>query len=270
MGGVALRIKATARPLCSAGTGDREPGLPTPDCAKSAVRPLGPVLGLRAAPLPARGKISWSDIARQSLRAGQRWGPAHRRRRLSVGGVSCPPAPHGLSGGAYWGGARWGRGGAAGPGGLSAGLSRVVLSLPRGHLGDAPGGGPPQLPRKLAAAHLVGTGMGQPGSTLPPCCKAHPARILTSEGCPAPTTMSLPSSSPTSTWLRSLVTATLRIGTFMGRGGAAGSSLEGGKKVIYTNLQLQGVMNPAHICLFILPSTSQSSFEGWLEENPDK
>ena len=93
MGGVALRIKATARPLCSAGTGDREPGLPTPDCAKSAVRPLGPVLGLRAAPLPARGKISWSDIARQSLRAGQRWGPAHRRRRLSVGGVSSPPRP---------------------------------------------------------------------------------------------------------------------------------------------------------------------------------
>lgn len=93
MGGVALRIKATARPLCSAGTGDREPGLPTPDCAKSAVRPLGPVLGLRAAPLPARGKISWSDIARQSLRAGQRWGPAHRR--LSVGGVSCPPPPMG-------------------------------------------------------------------------------------------------------------------------------------------------------------------------------
>ena len=65
--GAALRIKATARPLCSAGTGIRGPGLPTPDCAKSAVRPLGPVLGLRAAPLPARGKISWSDIARQSL-----------------------------------------------------------------------------------------------------------------------------------------------------------------------------------------------------------
>lgn len=63
--------------------------------------------------------------------------------------------------------------------------------------------------------------------------EALPALILTSEGCPAPTTISLPSSKPTSTWLRSLVTATLRMGTFMGRGGAAGSSLEGGRGDIY-------------------------------------
>lgn len=92
--GAALRIKATARPLCSAGTGDREPGLPTPDCAKSAVRPLGPVLGLRAAPLPARGKISWSDIARQSLS----WAEVGPRPPPPGCG---PGVPRGLRGGVY-------------------------------------------------------------------------------------------------------------------------------------------------------------------------
>lgn len=161
--GAALRIKATARPLCSARTGDRGPGLPTPDCAKSAVRPLGPVLGLRAAPLPARGKISWSDIARQSLS----W--------AEVGPRPPPPGPGSRAGSI---GAKPAAGGAAGWGRLSARLSRIVLCLPRGHLGDAPGGGPPQLPRKLAAAHLVGAGMGQLGSVFhpvqgPPCPHPH-------------------------------------------------------------------------------------------------
>lgn len=43
---------------------------------------------------------------------------------------------------------------------LSTGLSRVVLGLPGGHLGDAPGG-TPQLPRELAATHLVKIGAGR-------------------------------------------------------------------------------------------------------------
>lgn len=71
-----------------------------------------------------------------------------------------------------------------------------------------------------AGAELVGA------ATLAPSCGS-PAPTLTSKGFPEPTTISLPSSRPTSTWLRSLVTATLRMGTFMGRGGAAGCSLEG-------------------------------------------
>lgn len=75
--------------------------------------------------------------------------------------------------------------------------------------------------------------MGQPRPSSPPHASPAPALVLTLAGCPAPTTISLPSSRPTSTWLRSLVTAMLRMGTFMGRGGAAGSSLQGGKEGIH-------------------------------------
>lgn len=48
----------------------------------------------------------------------------------------------------------------------------------------------------------------------------------TSSGLPAPTTMSLPSSSPTSIWLLSLVTDTLRIGSFSAKGLAACPKLQ--------------------------------------------
>lgn len=103
-------------------------------------------------------------------------------------------------------------------------------------------------------------GVGSAELSPPAPFKAHSALILTSEGCPAPTTMSLPSSRPTSTWLRSLVTATLRMGTFMGRGGAAGSSLEGGRGhelATARQLCIQQVSTFSHV-------PSLSSFEGWL------
>ena len=181
--GAALRIKATARPLCSAGTGAWEPGLPTPDCAKSAVRLPRPALGLRAAPLPARGGTSWGDIAHQSLSWAEVGPPRPPPARVWAG---CRPVL-GLLGGDLPGRSPLGaelRGG-AGQGRLSARLSRVVLCLPRGHLGDAPGR-PPQLPRKLAAAHLVGAGAGwgQPGPSLP-----HPVR---GPPCPHPHLRGLP------------------------------------------------------------------------------
>lgn len=74
-------------------------------------------------------------------------------------------------------------------------------------------------------------GCSEPGRLLPTRFDSMPgpaALVLTPEGCPAPTTISLPSSRPTSTWLRSLVTDTLRTGTFMGRGDTAGCSLAQG------------------------------------------
>lgn len=91
--------------------------------------------------------------------------------------------------------------------------------------------------------------------------RARPALILTSEGCPAPTTISLPSSRPTSTWLRSLVTATLRMGTFMGRGGAAGSSLQGGRGIAEVSAARE-------LCVFILPCTLSVAFEGMAQLKP--
>lgn len=162
------------------------------------------------------------------------------------------------------------------------------LSAGRGLLGRSPRSGsrkavsrtlqdctlsPPRTPARCAARTATASartgccapggkrkGWGQQGYLPPAPFKAHSALILTSEGCPAPTTMSLPSSRPTSTWLRSLVTATLRMGTFMGRGGAAGSSLEGGRGhelATARQLCIQQVSTFSHV-------PSLSSFEGWL------